>query len=225
MFDFHETLVRLKPEVTSSMAEVLGVTAEVFGEAFSWTAGVVDDMRRDGSWYAVEPDATPLFYRLLAERTGCKRDLREVASSFAAVLSDPRRYEAFPDALTATRELQRRGIEMAVLSNSEYPLGPILEALGFGDAFSTVVSAMKHFVAKPDARAFQLVLERMGLPAEACWFVGDRLDDDFFPARRVGMAPVLVDRGSTVGADFEGLVIADLRELVPLVAERHASRR
>ena len=68
-------------------------------------------------------------------------------------------------------------------------------------------------VQKPDARLYQLGLERAGVPPSRTAFVGDNPYFDVDPPAALGMFPVLIDRkGRHEG--FEGTRITSLTQLV-----------
>jgi ribonucleotide monophosphatase NagD (HAD superfamily) len=52
-------------------------------------------------------------------------------------------------------------------------------------------------VGKPSPLIVGMALERLGLPAEACLVVGDRLETDIVMGQRAGMATALVLTGVT----------------------------
>jgi 4-nitrophenyl phosphatase len=54
---------------------------------------------------------------------------------------------------------------------------------------------------KPSAPARQMILDRLGVPADECLVVGDRLDTDIALGARAGMTTVLVRTGVTTDAD------------------------
>jgi len=67
----------------------------------------------------------------------------------------------------------------------------------------------------------EMALERLGLPADACLMVGDRLETDIAMGRRVGMSTALVLSGVTrredlahslIQPDYVLDSIADLRD-------------
>lgn len=57
---------------------------------------------------------------------------------------------------------------------------------------------------KPHAPAFEIALQRLGLPPEEVLMVGDRLDTDIEGANRAGLATALVLTGVHGRADLEG---------------------
>ena len=53
---------------------------------------------------------------------------------------------------------------------------------------------LEEGVEKPDARIFEIALERTGVQAEDVLHVGDSAVDDWQGAKRVGMRALLIDR-------------------------------
>lgn len=68
-----------------------------------------------------------------------------------------------------------------------------LAALDVRDSFSVVVGLDSTLKSKPEPEPFALAARLLGLSAEKCLSVGDRLDVDITPALDLGMAGILVD--------------------------------
>ncbi len=66
----------------------------------------------------------------------------------------------------------------------------------------TVGREPDRVLGKPSGVARDLALDRLGVPAEDCLVVGDRLDTDLLLGERAGMATVLVLSGVTDRADL-----------------------
>jgi putative hydrolase of the HAD superfamily len=60
------------------------------------------------------------------------------------------------------------------------------------DQFDLIVDGSVEGILKPDPRAFELILDRMGLPAEGTVFIDD-LKSNLDGAIAVGMTPVWLD--------------------------------
>jgi putative hydrolase of the HAD superfamily len=69
-----------------------------------------------------------------------------------------------------------------------------IAALGLADKVDAVVYASETGPGKPDARAFEVVLGRLGTQPRETVFVGDDLWRDIAGARRVGLKTIRVDR-------------------------------
>ena len=88
------------------------------------------------------------------------------------------------------RELKAAGKRMAMLTNNVREWEPVWRPmLPVDEIFETVVDSGFVGVRKPEARIYEMTLERLGLPAEACLFVDDLLPN-IEGAREAGMAAV-----------------------------------
>ena len=93
------------------------------------------------------------------------------------------------------QSLKKKGMKMAVLS--DYPLvTERLLAVGMDqetiECFSVISSTQELGCLKPAKRAFNQIADTLGVPAENCLVVGDRLDTDGEGARNSGMKFVQV---------------------------------
>lgn len=82
-----------------------------------------------------------------------------------------------PEFRKAIAACKSAGIRLAILSN-ELDLfygADFREKLPFLADFDAVIDATYTGILKPDARAYEAVLEALGLPASACVFVDDQL--------------------------------------------------
>lgn len=72
------------------------------------------------------------------------------------------------------RELKAHGLTMALLTNNVREWEPLWRSmLPIDEVFETVVDSAFVGCRKPEARIYELTLERIGVPAEACLFVDD----------------------------------------------------
>ena len=100
---------------------------------------------------------------------------------------------------------------MGVISNWDYRLPPLLEALGLATYFDPVVVSFREGVAKPSPELYRRALDRVGLPPGEVRYVGDHRDLDLDPARALGMDAFLIDRS---GSHADDRVVKALTELV-----------
>jgi putative hydrolase of the HAD superfamily len=88
------------------------------------------------------------------------------------------------------RGLHGRGVRLALLTNNVREWEPLWRTmLPIDEIFETVVDSGFVGLRKPDPAIYALVLERLGLPAQACVFVDD-LDVNVAAARELGFAVV-----------------------------------
>jgi len=88
------------------------------------------------------------------------------------------------------RELRASGLRMAMLTNNVREWEPIWRAmLPVDEIFEEIVDSAFVGCRKPEARIYELTLERIGLPAEACLFIDD-LNPNIEGAEAAGMRTV-----------------------------------
>lgn len=72
------------------------------------------------------------------------------------------------------RELKANGLKMAMLTNNVREWEPLWRSmLPVDEIFEEIVDSAFVGCRKPEARIYELTLERIGMPAEACLFVDD----------------------------------------------------
>jgi putative hydrolase of the HAD superfamily len=88
------------------------------------------------------------------------------------------------------RELKASGKRMAMLTNNVREWEPLWRPmLPVDEIFETVVDSGFVGCRKPEARIYEMTLERLGLPGEACLFVDD-IAVNCEGARKAGMSAV-----------------------------------
>jgi putative hydrolase of the HAD superfamily len=81
-----------------------------------------------------------------------------------------------PAMIELMRELKRTGYRMAMLTNNVREWEPLWRSmLPVDEIFEVVVDSGFVGCRKPESRIYEMTLERIGLPAEACLFVDDVL--------------------------------------------------
>lgn len=112
-----------------------------------------------------------------------------------------------PEVTNKIERLRRRGVQVAVLSNSwgSHPFDPY-EPFNLHERFDAVVISDRVGLRKPDPEIFLLAAERLALPASACVFVDD-VARYLPPAQRLGMG--------TVHATDPATTIAKLAQVFP----------
>ena len=109
--------------------------------------------------------------------------------------------------LDLVARVKAAGLRTAVLSNSwanEYPRE------GWDELFDAVVISGEVGMRKPEPRIYQLLLDRLALPAGACVFVDD-LAVNVAAAVQVGMVGVLHRSVDQTAAELEVLLGLALR--------------
>lgn len=124
------------------------------------------------------------------------------------------------DTLAALRILADRGHRMAVISNWDDTLEPILERRGLLGFFDFVVTSVHVGAAKPDPRIFEIALQRAGVDATEAVHVGDEFRADVLGARASGIRPVLLATKSAPPDDDLVETILRLDQLPDLLRQR-----
>lgn len=107
--------------------------------------------------------------------------------------ADPSLWRVYPDVPAVLRRWHGAGLRLAVVSNFDRRLHPLLVGLGLADLFETVVVSSSAGAAKPSPQPFRIALESLGLSAAQVWHVGDSPEDGA-GARAAGVRCLLVRR-------------------------------
>lgn len=134
--------------------------------------------------------------------------------------SRPDAWHVHVDVRPALRALRARGVPLAVFSNWDERLKPLLTGLGLGGYFCRVIVSSDLPAAKPSRDAFEAVARELASVESAHGppvMIGDRLDHDALPAMAAGWDAVWLDRAGGNGAPGSVRVARDLRELPSLL--------
>jgi putative hydrolase of the HAD superfamily len=136
----------------------------------------------------------------LGDVLGRPVDLDGFGDTFFAALHPNEELFAF------MRELHGRGYRMAILTNNVREWEQLWRAmLPIDEIFELVVDSAFVGMRKPDAAIYRLLLDRLGLPAEATVFVDD-LEVNCEAARALGMHAVRFGSTEQTIADVEALL-------------------
>jgi HAD superfamily hydrolase (TIGR01509 family) len=99
-----------------------------------------------------------------------------------------------PEAPRVVDEIKRRGLLVAVISNTEDGrVRDALEAAGLAERFDVIVDSHLVGLSKPDPAIFRHALELLGVEPHEAVFVGDSYAHDALAARAAGLRAVLLD--------------------------------
>ncbi|MEV7771986.1 HAD-IA family hydrolase [Kitasatospora sp. NPDC086791] len=146
-----------------------------------------------------DPEASRLYTELEAGRLGQAEWNQRVAPILGLAEHENLMGRAWAgvrpadDMIALARSAAQAGLSVALLSNS-FGLDPYdpYEALGVWELFDVAVVSEREGIAKPDPAIYQLTLDRLGLPGEACVFVDDH-PRNLPPAEALGITTVLAD--------------------------------
>lgn len=110
-----------------------------------------------------------------------------------AFFADPANWIRDRDAPMLLAALRESGLGLGVISNFDYRIYAILDALGLRRYFDSIMISSEAGYAKPAPEIFRLALQRHSLPAADALHVGDSEALDVLGAHAAGIAAVLVD--------------------------------
>ncbi|HRD65890.1 MAG TPA: phosphoglycolate phosphatase [Candidatus Competibacter sp.] len=214
-FDLDGTLVDSVPDLTAAvnvMLRQLGLPAREEAQVRAWVGNGMDNLIHraltDDMAGRAEPElfarAKPLYKAAYADHISVYSEL-------------------YPGAREGLAELRDAGFPMACVTNkpAEFAL-PLLEQLGIGHFFATVVGGECIPRPKPAPDALLLCAERLDVPIGRGLMVGDSLND-VGAARNAGCPVVCVPYGYNHGRDIRearpDAVIGSIAELFPLLSK------
>ena len=132
-----------------------------------------------------------------------------------------------PDLKQTLSKLTAMQLKLGILSNtfiSASSLEKHLQHLGVLDFFAVKLYSYEFDFRKPDTRIFEAAAERIGLPFANIMFVGDRIDNDIYPALKLGMHVVMKTAYTNAGKETPtGVLKIDyLHELPELISKINA---
>lgn len=125
----------------------------------------------------------------------------------------PEPWRVFPDALPVLEALHRGGFRLAVVSNWDQRLRPLLQALKLAEFFEVLVISGEVGWHKPDPRLFAHAAGQLGLRPHQILHVGDSWTEDVVGARNAGWQAAWVVRDEPSPRDSEARVMGSLMEI------------
>jgi putative hydrolase of the HAD superfamily len=199
------------------MADVLGAPHEDFTKLWFDTF----NLRTTGALISPEGNIDHVCLQLGVSFTDSQlKQASRIRFNFTKDSLKPR-----PDALKTLGFLKANGYKIGLISDcstevptawKDTPLAPLIDV----PVFSCVAG-----VKKPDPRIYRMVLERLGVEARDCLYIGDGSSRELSGAQEVGMHPVLIRVPYEMSADayrideeeWQGLAISSLSEVLGLL--------
>lgn len=100
----------------------------------------------------------------------------------------------YEDAIPCLEQLSKR-YKIGIIANQALGTVERLQQHGILQFIDLVIASAEEGVAKPDPRIFQISLERSGCKPENAVMIGDRIDNDIEPAKRMGMKTIWIKQG------------------------------
>ena len=104
----------------------------------------------------------------------------------------------YPDAEDVLRYLRSHGHKIGVIANQSPGTAERLERWGLLKYIDAVAASAELGVSKPDRAIFDKALEMTGCKAQEAVMIGDRLDNDIIPAKKLGMKTIWIRQGFAI---------------------------
>jgi putative hydrolase of the HAD superfamily len=214
-FDVGGTLIRPWPSVGQIYAEVAerhglrNISADHLERQFkaAWQAQQPFEHTREG-WARIVDGTFAGVLDVPPSRTF----FGELFARFAK----PDVWHVFEDVRPALEALQARGLRLAVISNWDERLRPLLGRLGLEAFFETIVVSCEVGAVKPSPAIFRAALRELDLEAAEVLHVGDSQIADVEGARATGMRALRIRREGELEGEHD---VRSLEEIARLVAQ------
>ena len=123
----------------------------------------------------------------------------------------------YEDVIPTLQELAAAGIKLAVISNWDERLGPLLKKLGLDAYFCEIVVSSALGMHKPDPRIFHNALDRLGEKPENVIHIGDSEREDIEGARAAGLQAFRIRRSGAIAPHERTRLTGLLARLNPAV--------
>lgn len=110
------------------------------------------------------------------------------------VYARPELWRVYPEVSSVLEILRARGLRLAVLSNWDWRLRPLLEGLDLAPFFETVLISGEHGAEKPSPKLYAAALATLGLEPHEALMVGDDPLNDYWAPQKAGWHSLLVER-------------------------------
>lgn len=100
----------------------------------------------------------------------------------------------FPEVATVLEKLAQ-SYHLGIIANQGEQLKERLENFGVLPYFEVIVGSADVGLRKPDVAIFDYALTQAGVLPEKAIYVGDRIDNDMVPAKKLGMATIWMQQG------------------------------
>ena len=112
----------------------------------------------------------------------------------------------YSDSEEVLKYLYEQGYKIGIIANQSLGTAKRLEKWGILKYIDVVASSAELGVAKPNRVIFDRALEMAGCKAQEAVMIGDRLDNDISPAKKLGMKTIWIRQGFAV---YQNLQLAE----------------
>ncbi len=149
-------------------------------------------------------------------------DDQVLAAELAEFFADDRsrRHVVFAESEQVLHDLKKK-FRLALITNGAPDIqGTKIDGSNLASFFETIIISGDHGFGKPDARIFQLALDRLKVAAHEAVMIGDSLNRDVAGARDAGIRTIWINRYNRTLTDshpIPDIQLTDLRDLPTLL--------
>jgi putative hydrolase of the HAD superfamily len=197
-FDVGGTLIKPWPSVGEVYAQIAakngqhGISPALLNERFAAVWRGLENFHHGRDEWAALVDRV---FEGLTEQPPSASFFPELFEQFGG----PGAWRIFDDVKPAIDALASLGINLAVISNWDERLQPLLERLELRKYFETVVVSCEIGFSKPSPVIFEHAARKLGLAQEFILHVGDSAHEDLRGAESAGFQARLIERGQNTG--------------------------
>jgi putative hydrolase of the HAD superfamily len=122
------------------------------------------------------------------------QSVRELFADIYNRFASSEAWRVFDDVRPSLELLRKRGFKLAVISNWDERLRPLLKQLQLTEYFQGIAISTETGFAKPVPEIFQQAAASLGLPARSILHIGDSMAEDVAGAQSAGFQGLLLNR-------------------------------
>jgi putative hydrolase of the HAD superfamily len=144
----------------------------------------------------------PWFLGILNYRLGLSMDVCKLDDHWHVIQREVENYWLpFEGVHKVLAAFKGDSIGMGIISNWDHTARDILSATELEKYFDPIIISSEVGCMKPDPRIFLIALEKAGVMADDCVYIGDNYYDDAVGSRSVGMEALVVNRFGNLGVE------------------------
>ncbi len=203
-FDMGYTLVYMQRETTYRQAlEKFGVDAaiEILEKEFHLTDKLF--MREYPGMFLNERGVyMPWYLGILNYRLGIRLDVCKLDTVWHGIQIEVENYwQPFDGVHEVLKAMKRDSIGLGIISNWDDTARNVLNGTELNEYFDPIIISSEVNCKKPDPKIFELALDKAGVSAGECIYVGDNYYDDAVGSRAVGMQSLILNRFGKLGVE------------------------
>jgi HAD superfamily hydrolase (TIGR01509 family) len=188
-----------KPEEFFRIYQSLGIDLKTKEEALKFQKIFVQAMKNSNSWEDLGNEIIKLIF---------KKEDKERGEKLSQFLKENLNYQLFDDA----KEVFDLPHQKAILTEAPHFLFSHLNL----EKYFQIFTPKETKFSKPDERAFLTVLNFFKVKPKETLMIGDEIERDLIPAKKLGMETILIDRENKI-KDAQFKKISSLEELKNLI--------